>query len=463
MTGVLAFIQTTEPVASQTVEPGIPAPSIAAIFQGYAGVLIVAFLVSMIATPIMRRLAVANGVVDHPSDPRKVHRMPIAYMGGVAVYLGLIAGILFAIAGTRVSGLIDWHPSEHALVALDRVVPLSVLLGATIIMLLGLLDDIIGISPRLKIAGQLFAAAALAYQNIGVKVAEGALRPVFEFVNVPSVMTYVLPDWMPGGGMGIEFDAIYWTGAVIIAVGVVGACNASNLIDGLDGLLTGVTAIALCGILVLSLDLAAADDGVRDSQRLVLALATLGACLGFLPHNFNPATIFLGDAGSMLLGYCSIVAILTLGDTGKTHLVVAGLIIYAIPLIDTLLAIIRRKLAGARMSDADSNHLHHMLKRALGVKGAVFTLYAIGAGFAVLGAASSYGRARIVYLLALLFATYIGVIAIKIARREQIESQALQYAQKRAIKPTSPPTAPTASPAIQDRSTGDADPTKAAG
>lgn len=424
--------------------------SLASIFQGYAGVLIVAFLVSMFATPIMRRLAVANGIVDHPSDPRKVHRMPIAYMGGVAVYLGLVAGILFAIIGTRAPGLIDWHPSTHALVAIDRVVPLSIILGATIIMLLGLLDDIVGVSPRLKIAGQLFAAAALAYQNIGVKVAEGALRPVFDFIHLPSVYTFLLPEWMPGAGMAVELDLIYWTGAIIIAVGVVGACNASNLIDGLDGLLTGVTAIALCGLLVLSLDLAASDDGVRDSQRLILALATLGACLGFLPHNFNPATIFLGDAGSMLLGYCSIVTILSLGDTGKTHLVVAGLIIYAIPLIDTLLAIIRRKLAGAKMSDADSNHLHHMLKRALGVKGAVFTLYAIGSGFAILGAASSYGRARLIYLLALIFATYIGVIAIKIARREQIESQALDYTQKRAKK----------TPAITDSS---GDTPKAAG
>lgn len=439
------------------VAPDLPAEgadavtSLSGIFQGYSGVIIVAFLVSMITTPLMRRLAVANGIVDHPSDPRKVHRSPIAYMGGVAVYLGLLAGILFAILGTRMTELVEWHPSEHALVNLDRIVPLSILLGGTIIMLLGLLDDIVGISPRLKIAGQLFAAAALAYQNIGVKVAEGVLVPLFDLVSLPAVLTVTLPDILPGAPMGVEIDFVYWTGAAIIAIGVVGACNASNLIDGLDGLLTGVTAIAMCGLIVLSLDLAASDDGVRDSQRLILAMATLGACLGFLPHNFNPATIFLGDAGSMLLGYCSIVTILSLGDTGKTHLVVAGMIIYAIPLIDTVLAIIRRKLAGKKMSDADSNHLHHMLKRALGVKGAVFTLYAIGLGFAVLGAASSYGRARIIYLLAIIFASYIGVIAIKIARKQQIDQQATEYLKKRSTA------------LARSRGNADSEPSKAAG
>src|SRR6185369_10438896 len=96
---------------------------------------------------------------------------------------------------------------------------------------------------------------------------------------------------------------------------VLGACNASNLIDGLDGLLSGVTAIANVGLLIIALGLAAADDGPRDGARIVLGLAVLGACLGFLPHNLNPATIFLGDAGSLLLGYCTIVIVLMLGDT----------------------------------------------------------------------------------------------------------------------------------------------------
>ncbi|MBC7771392.1 MAG: undecaprenyl/decaprenyl-phosphate alpha-N-acetylglucosaminyl 1-phosphate transferase, partial [Pyrinomonadaceae bacterium] len=153
----------------------------------------------------------------------------------------------------------------------------------------------------------------------------------------------------------------------------------------------------------------------------------LGACLGFLPHIFNPATIFLGDAGSLLLGFCTIVIVLTLGDTGKTHLVLAGLIMYAVPIIDTTLAIIRRKVSGKKISDADDQHLHHMLKRALGVKGAVLVLYGIAAGFGVLGIALSEGRGRVTYAIAVVFVSFIGVTSIKIARREQIERQAADF------------------------------------
>ena len=119
----------------------------------------------------------------------------------------------------------------------------------------------------------------------------------------------------------------------------------------------------------------------------------------------------------------ALVLILMLGDTGKTHLVVAGLVIYAIPIIDTTLAIVRRKMSGQKMSDADSNHLHHMLKRAFGVKGAVFTLYGIGSAFALLGIAASFGRARLIYALILVLASFIGVTAIKIARRGVIEAE----------------------------------------
>src|SRR5690606_3433447 len=159
--------------------------------------------------------------------------------------------------------------------------------------------------------------------------------------------------------------------------------------------------------------------------RIILCLALLGACLGFLPHNFNPATIFLGDCGSLLLGFTTIVIILTLGDRGQTHLVVAGLIIFAIPIIDTVLAIVRRTMAGQSLSEALHQHLHHILRRALGVKGAVFALYGIGARFTGLGIALSLGRARVVYAITAVFAAFIVVTAIKIARRKQIEEQAV--------------------------------------
>ena len=230
----------------------------------------------------------------------------------------------------------------------------------------------------------------------------------------------------------------------MIAIFILGACNAANLIDGLDGLLSGVTAISAVGLLLIAIGLALADDGVLDGTRVVLCLALLGACLGFLPHNFKPATIFLGDAGSHLLGFVTIVIILTLGDTGKTPLVVAGLIIYAVPIIDTTLAIVRRKMAGVSISAADDQHLHHMLRRAVGVSGAVWILYAIAAVFAALGVWISTGRARVAYTVALVCASYIGVVAVKMARRAKIEQEALARSERRPARPGARPVADSA-------------------
>jgi len=425
-----------------------PPASRLSIFEGYLGVAVVAFLVSLLATPIMRRLAVANGVIDRPSDPRKVHRMPIAYLGGVAVYLGILGGIFYSFLAARVEGLIDFHEASRILDGTFHVpVPIPILLGITVIMLVGVMDDVTGISPRVKIGGQLIAAAALAIDNVGAKLAAGLLIPIAKSLGTPTVMQggfetimIHIPLPVPIAGMTeIPIDIVYWVGTAIIAIAVLGLCNASNLIDGLDGLLGGTTAIAQAGLLVLALGLALADDGPRDSQRIILCLAVLGACLGFLPHNFNPATIFLGDAGSLMLGFCTCVIILTLGDTGKTHLVAAGLIVYALPIIDTSLAIVRRKMEGKKISAADDQHLHHLLKRALGVKGAVLTLYGIAGVFAVLGSGISLVRPRVVYVLAMLLAAYIGVTAIKIARRKHIEAQAAAYDAKVASIPAGHP------------------------
>ncbi len=395
------------------------------ILSGYILVFAVAFLVTVLVTPLVRKLAVANGIVDHPSEARKIHKMPIAYLGGVAVYLGIMAALVFSYIASDYEGIIEYHPmrTEHMTDGMyNPIVPLWIAFGMTSIVLVGLLDDITGIPPRVKLGGQLVAAAALALGNVGINVAAGVLKPTLGWaLDNPDLIYHIpLPGEIPGFGSSIELDLIYWSGTAIIAIFVLGACNASNFIDGLDGLLTGVTSIAMIGLLAIALTMAVMDDGVFDAPRIIFGLAVLGACLGFLPHNFNPASIFLGDTGSLLLGYCSAVMILSLGDTGKTALVIAGLTIYAIPIIDTALAIIRRKLAGKKMSDADADHLHHMLKRALGVKGAVFSLYGIGLVFCILGVMLSYFRGRLIYALVIMLASYIGVYGIKIARQSQI-------------------------------------------
>ena len=414
------------------------------ILSGYIFVFVVAFSVTLLSTPLIRKLAIANGIVDHPSEARKIHKMPIAYLGGVAVYLGIVAGIMYSYFGANNPLLITYHEmsSEHMIDGISYpIVPLWIALGMTSIVLVGLLDDVTGIPPRVKLGGQLVAAAGLALGNIGINVAAGILKPTLgRLLDNPDLVYHIpLPVEIGALGSSVELDLIYWSGTAIIAIFVLGACNASNFIDGLDGLLTGVTSIAMIGLIVISLTLAMLDDGILDAPRIIFGLAVLGACLGFLPHNFNPASIFLGDTGSLLLGYCSAVMILSLGDTGKTWLVAAGLIIYAIPIIDTMLAIIRRKLAGKKMSDPDADHLHHMLKRAFGVKGAVFTLYGIGVAFMLLGVMLSYFRGRIIYALALLMASYIGVYAIKIARQSQIHALANEPATESKKNPDPDP------------------------
>ncbi len=409
------------------------------VFHQYMAVFVVAFLVALFATPIMRRLAVANGIVDRPSEARKQHRTPIAYLGGVAIFLGIIAGVAFSYFAPAMGlDLIQFHVDNPA------PMPVAILGAMTVIVVIGLVDDVWKIDPRLKIGGQLLTAAVLAFNDIGVKVAAGVLAPIGGFFgNERMVFDFAIPDSFPVMSGHYQFDLIYWAGTATIAIFVLGACNASNLLDGLDGLLAGVTSIAMFGLLFVALSMAVLEDGPLDTARLVLILAALGACLGFLPHNFNPANIFLGDAGSMLLGFTTAAIILSLGDTGKTHLVVAGLIIYAVPLIDTALAIVRRKLSGASISAADDQHLHHQLKRSLGVKGAVLTLYGIAGVFAALGVGMSLGRGRVIYAIALVLASFIGVMAFKVARRGRIEqeiamSEARRQARLRSIATPAP-------------------------
>jgi UDP-GlcNAc:undecaprenyl-phosphate GlcNAc-1-phosphate transferase len=385
------------------------------LLNSYAHILVAAFVVTLLATPLIRRLAVSAGVIDRPDVVRKTHSYPVAYLGGLAVFIGLVT----AIAVSYITA--DGAPVHH------KPVPLAIVVGMVAITFTGLADDLWGWDPRFKIAGQLVAAAALAVERVGVHVAEGVLIP---FMGEPEAALLTL-----GSFELLNAHVYYWTGTAIIALFVLGGCNSANLIDGLDGLLSGVVAIVAVGLLAISLLMApevspqaiAADAGTLAGARIVLSLALLGAAIGFLPHNFNPASIFLGDCGSLLLGYICVVIILMFGEQGQTHLVFAGLIVFSLPIIDTTLAIIRRWLAGSSMSAADDQHIHHQLKRGLGgVKAAVFALYGITLLFAAVGVTlaalvmRTELRVRVVYAVVIILFSCIGVIAVKAARRQQI-------------------------------------------
>ena len=386
------------------------------LLNSYAIILIVAFAVSLLVTPLVRLIALHANVTDQPDGVRKSHRYPVAYLGGIAVFLGLIVAIAAS------------YLFLDGVAAGFRAVPLAVVLGMVAITFTGLADDLWGWDPRLKIAGQLVAAAALAIQDVGTSVAGGILQPLATMMGREDLV-FQIP--LPGGDVSI--DLIYWAGTAIIAVFVLGGCNAANLLDGLDGLLSGVVAVMVVGLLCISLLMATVGEGSPDESlagaRMVLCFALLGAVLGFLPHNFNPASIFLGDCGSHLLGYVCVVIILMFGEYGQTHLVFAGLIIFSVPIIDTTLAIIRRWLAGRPMSVGDDQHVHHQLKHALGgVKRAVFAMYGITAVFAVVGVTLAalvmltQLRVRVIYAIALILFGFIGVIAVKTARRVRQQS-----------------------------------------
>ena len=166
-------------------------------------------------------------------------------------------------------------------------------------------------------------------------------------------------------------------------------------------------------------------DGVLLlGANIVLCMAVLGAVLGFLVYNFNPASIFLGDTGSLLLGYLCIAMVLMLGERGQTHIVIAGLIVFALPIMDTALAITRRKIAGKPISEPDANHIHHIVKRKLiNVKKSVFALYGMSAIFAIVGIALAWAqltghiRAWIIYIIASVMFCAIGYVAIRAARK----------------------------------------------
>ncbi|MFO0827860.1 MAG: MraY family glycosyltransferase [Phycisphaerales bacterium] len=396
------------------------------LLNGFASVFLIAFVTTLLATPLVRRAALALEIIDKPDRTRKLHSFPVAYLGGFAVFLGVIVAIAFSLSiTTGAAGLLE-------------PVPLSVLIGLLAITFTGLADDVWGWDPRLKIAGQLVAAAALAVENIGTRVAEGALS------------TFLGPSdqvLLNVGSFVIQNGALYyWVGIALIAIFVLGGCNATNLIDGLDGLLSGTVAIMMLGFLAISLMMATMleSPGSMSGARIVICLATLGAVLGFLPWNWNPAVIFLGDCGSLQLGYLSVVLILMFGEQGHTHLVLAGLVIFALPIMDTALAIVRRRLAGVPFSTADSNHIHHQIRRATGgVKSAVSVVYLIVAAFTALGSTLAWlvitrvVRLQILYAAAIVLFGFVAVIALKAARRQQWDAAASKGLERAGDGPTS--------------------------
>ncbi len=401
------WIAQAPPVAGEVVEELLPGQtSLLDVVNVFLPVFFVAFFVSILATPIMRKLAIRYGIIDWPDLQRKAHITPVAYLGGVGICLGWLAGVMtcFFLTGSS-------------------VFPMEIVLGAAAITITGLFDDIYGIRARVKVGGQLFAAAALA----SVKLTPGGDAIGVQLIGtIFSIM-----------GLGdVHSSIVYLVGTMVIAVFVLGGCNAVNLIDGLDGLASGVTAIATGGFLIIAAIVAVDhinDPDLQrylpsDTARIVMCLAILGGIAGFLPYNFNPATIFMGDAGSLLLGYLAMTTILLFADTQVEALkiVTACLIVFALPITDTSLAIVRRKIRGQNIFAPDAQHLHHLLrKRGLSVKKAVLTMYLMGFMFAALGVSmiAMDLRWRNVLVVFVVLYGFIMVTAFKVGQQQLIREK----------------------------------------
>ena len=301
----------------------------------------IAGVVGLVVTPIVRHYAHRLELLDKPGG-RKVHQVPVPRLGGVAMTLAFAAGV-------GVAALVAREMGSAAFLRLS-LAP-AILGGVALLLVVGLIDDIRGMPPLAKLAGQV--AVALLAAVMGLRLDE---------------LTF------PWGSVELGPLAIPLT-----VIWVVGVMNAVNLIDGLDGLATGV-ALTVLG----AFGLLAVLDGVDPTQPIIAA--TVGAAVGFLAYNLHPASIIMGDTGSMLLGFMvAAIAISLTQDASRPVAPWVPIIALGVPLIDTAWAVVRRTARGEPFFVADRGHVHHqLLRRGLSQRDAMLTLTAVSAAFAIL-------------------------------------------------------------------------------
>ncbi len=306
-----------------TLQPQVVGTAAAALFT--------AAIVALISTPVVRSLAYRVHAVDVPRDSRRMHDHPIPRMGGLAIFFGFILSVLIYVPLTEQLR--------------------SMLLGSVVIVILGIVDDIHALSARFKFCIQIVAAL--------IAVFGGNRIEFLSNINIFSSNRYLDLGWF-----SFPFTVLW----------IVGLTNAVNLIDGLDGLACGVSTISSMTLLVIALNLAEPDVAI-------LTAALTGACIGFLPYNFNPAKIFMGDTGSTFLGY--VLAVISIQGLFKFHMIISfavPFLVLALPIFDTLFAIVRRLYHGQSPMTADRGHIHHrLIDMGFSQKQAVATLYIISA------------------------------------------------------------------------------------
>ena len=312
------------------------------------------FAASLAATWLCKKIAVKFGIVDKPDDLVKTHKEPIAYLGGIGMLVGLTVGVLAGIGALRDEAF--FGPALKWL--------LGILGGGAIACFVGLADDILDIKPWQKIFGQIIAATVLLVVGIVPN-----LTPFGEVLN-----------WSIPGNL----ELILEVGIVIVFV--VGATNSLNLLDGLDGLCGGVTAIITVAMLLLALHLASwGYSETGDPVRITVSLALVGGVCGFLPFNRYPAKIFMGDAGSMLLGF-TVAALMILFAERIPRWWMASVVVFGLPILDTGTALVRRLLNHRPLFVSDRGHIYdQMIDRGIPLKRTVLVCYLLAGSYAVFG------------------------------------------------------------------------------
>ncbi|MGI6587159.1 MAG: undecaprenyl/decaprenyl-phosphate alpha-N-acetylglucosaminyl 1-phosphate transferase [Gracilibacteraceae bacterium] len=294
---------------------------------------IIALSVSFAATPLVIKLAKHLGAIDVPEDGRRVHKVPTPRLGGLAIFLGFLAALLY----------------------MYKVDPrmVGILTGAAMIVTLGFFDDIKPLPAKFKLLVQVIAAVI-------------AIRSGVRIDHVSNPLNFMFPEhqYIIFGNWSYPLTLLW----------IVGVTNAINLVDGLDGLAAGISIIS-----AVTLFVAAQNTGQPFAAFLASILAA--STLGFLPYNFNPAKIFMGDTGALFLGYMlSVISVIGVLKGAAALSILVPIFAIGLPIYDTLFAMVRRASNGKSMIEADKGHLHHKLLNAgMSQRQAVITLYSISA------------------------------------------------------------------------------------
>ena len=328
----------------------------------------VCFIASVIFVHIMKKVAIFLHVLDMPDKKRKIHTKPMPLLGGIGIFLAFLLG--------------------YMLFAEKNNLMLSILISSFLIMLLGLFDDMTKsetpMPNKYKVLVQVIVACIIVFYG-GLKLTR---------------TTFL--------GLAINFDAIPLLPEVLSILIIVAIINAMNLIDGLDGLCAGISSIYFLTIAILGFVLN--KFGGLD---VILSLIMLGCTLGYLVHNFPPAKIYQGDAGSTFCGVMIAVICLIGFKTTTLASLIVPVFILAIPILDTLFAIIRRKLKGQKIDQADKEHIHHQLLKKFSKKSSLLIIYAINVLFSITTIFYTIGDKKLSIICYILLAAIVLFLILK--------------------------------------------------